>query len=170
MEQVLLLNQDYTFLGTVNWKRALSLVMKGKAEVVKYTDRTVCNAENTVSLRVPKILKLLYFIQKVYKSHMTYNRRVVFMRDAYECGYCGAKDRLTIDHVLPKSRGGKTSFENTVTSCWTCNNKKGDKTPVEAKMKMSKKLYSPTIMEYITKYAKFKGQDIEHIITSIFKA
>lgn len=70
------------------------------------------------------------------------------VRDRYLCVYCKSNRDLTIDHVIPASRGGKNSFENCVTACRTCNNKKGNRTPREAKMFLKKQPYAPTISEF----------------------
>jgi 5-methylcytosine-specific restriction endonuclease McrA len=163
MESVLLLNQDYTYLSTVSWQRAIGLMVKNKVEVLKYTDKTVANNERTYVIKVPKVIKLLYFIAKIHKVRMMYNKKVVFARDKHECGYCSSKDNLTIDHVIPKAKGGKTCFENVVTSCFSCNNIKGDRTPEQARMKLRKKLYAPTVPEYMKLKLKEMGINIEFI-------
>jgi 5-methylcytosine-specific restriction endonuclease McrA len=74
------------------------------------------------------------------------NRSRIYKRDGYECVYCGSKKELTLDHVLPKSRGGTNEWTNLVTSCMKCNRKKADRTPDEAKMNMKSKPYIPQIM------------------------
>ncbi len=71
----------------------------------------------------------------------------IYRRDNYQCVYCGSKKNLTLDHVIPKSRGGLNNWENLATSCAGCNTKKADRTPEEAKMSMSHKPYIPTLIE-----------------------
>jgi len=149
MESVLVLNADYSHLAVVGWRRAIALVVKGKAEVVEHYDRLISNAEGTVRMRLPKVLKLLYYVQRVMHHKVTYSKRNVLLRDGYRCAYCGARGPLTIDHVLPRSRGGKTSFENTVACCPDCNSKKGDRTPEKAGMRLRKKPYTPSIYQII---------------------
>ena len=74
------------------------------------------------------------------------NRNRIYKRDGYECVYCGSKKHLTLDHVLPKSRGGSNEWTNLVTCCSKCNRQKDNKTPEEAKMSMSRSAYEPPIM------------------------
>jgi 5-methylcytosine-specific restriction endonuclease McrA len=167
MERVLLLNYDYTFLAMISWKKAFKLLNKKKAEVLKYGDDVVRSIEETFKL--PKVLKLLYFIQRIHKAHMSYSKRAVMVRDNFECGYCGSTEHLTIDHIKPKARGGKTVFDNVVTCCFSCNNKKGDKTPVEAGMKLYKKIYTPTIIEYILKQVKIKGEEFGDLLQGLME-
>ena len=81
------------------------------------------------------------------------------VRDGYTCMYCGARDKLTIDHMLPSSRGGKTSFENCVTACQPCNNRKGNKTTSEARMFPSRQPHCPTISEFFRIKMRALGVD-----------
>lgn len=149
MTNCIVLNADYTFLNTVNWQRALCLVVKGKVEVLKYTDKIVTNAGNTIKMKIPAVIKLIKLIRSLYRNRVPFSKKNVMVRDNFECVYCGALEGLTIDHVLPASRGGKSSFENCVTACGECNAKKSDKTPSEAKMFLRKQPYAPTISEFI---------------------
>jgi 5-methylcytosine-specific restriction endonuclease McrA len=77
---------------------------------------------------------------------MRVNRQKVFKRDEYQCVYCGSQKELTIDHVQPRSRGGRNTWTNLVTCCSKCNHKKGNKTPEEANMKLRRKPYEPTFV------------------------
>ena len=92
----------------------------------------------------PLIIRLLNYI-KFNPKNIKVNRTRVYKRDNYECVYCGSKKQLTLDHVIPKSRGGANTWENLVTSCFKCNLKKADRTPEEARMVMSQKPFAPTI-------------------------
>jgi len=149
MQNCIVLNTDYTFLNTVNWKRAVCLVVKGKVEVLKYTDEVISNAEKTIEMKIPLIIKLLKAIRSLYKNKVPFSKKNVMIRDSYTCAYCHGTEQLTIDHVIPVSRGGKSSFENCVTACMACNSKKSDKTPSEAHMYLKKQPYAPTISEFI---------------------
>jgi len=158
MERCVVLNGDYTFLNTINWKRAVCLVIKGKSEVVKYSDIVLRNVSGVV-MRLPIVIRLIKVIRTIYKSHVPFSKRNVMVRDRFRCVYCGVKDELTIDHVIPVSRGGKSNFENCVTACKPCNNKKDRRTPSEAKMFLRKQPYSPTISEFFRMKMKQLGMD-----------
>ena len=160
MEAVIILNQDYQFLNKVSWQKAICLVYKGKAEVLRHTKKVIRNAEHTVEMLVPKVLRLLKLVRAVYKQKVPFSRKNIMVRDDFVCQYCGViGERLTIDHVIPKSRGGKTNFENCVGACKTCNAKKANKTPREAKMFLRKQPYSPTIMEFLRMQMKKENID-----------
>lgn len=149
MEKVILLNSDFGFLNVISWKRAIRLMVKGKVEIVKATDKILTNMEKTFKLIVPKVLRLIKLVRSVYKNRVPFSKKNVFIRDNFTCMYCGCKDqRLTIDHIIPKSRGGETDFDNCVASCKPCNNKKNDRLPSEAKMFLIKQPFQPTINEF----------------------
>lgn len=149
MERVILLNSDFSFLNVINWKRAIRLMVKGKVEIVKASERTISNAERTIEITIPKVLRLVELVKSVYKNRVPFSKKNVFVRDDFTCAYCGRTDRrLTIDHIVPKSKGGITSFENCVASCKPCNNKKNNRTPREAGMALMLKPHTPTIMEF----------------------
>lgn len=147
---VILLNADYTFLNLMDWKKAICLLAKGKAKVLKYGEKFVRNFTGTVKLQLPIVMILLKFIRTLYKTRVPFAKRNVIVRDGFTCAYCGTKSKnLTIDHIVPKSRGGKSSFENCVASCVSCNSKKGRKTPSEANMFLNVKPVQPTISEFL---------------------
>ena len=147
MERVIVLNGDYSFLNTINWKRAVCLVVKGKSEVIKYSDK-VLRTVNGEFMKLPLVIRLIKIIRSIYKSHVPFTKKNVMVRDRHLCVYCKSKRELTIDHVIPVSRGGKSTFENCVTACKQCNNKIGSKTPREAKMFLKRHPYAPTISEF----------------------
>jgi CRISPR/Cas system Type II protein with McrA/HNH and RuvC-like nuclease domain len=143
MSTVLVLNFDYTPLNVTTFRRGFTLVDKGKAEVIK-------SDENPIVIGVkkyvrPLIIRLLKYI-KFQTRKLRVNRNRVFKRDGNQCVYCGSKKELTIDHVIPKSRGGTNEWTNLVTCCSKCNLKKGNKTPEEARMFMSSKPYVPNLI------------------------
>ena len=96
----------------------------------------------------------------IYRNKVPYSKRNIMVRDDHKCVYCGTEKELTIDHVIPISQGGKTSFENCVAACKTCNSKKGSRTPSEAKMYLRVQPYAPTISEFFRKKMKQLGLDI----------
>lgn len=158
MTRCIVLNGDYTYLNTVSWKRAIRLVMKGKSEVLKYTNR-VCRCAGGKCVKIPMIIKLIKVIRMIYKNKVPFSKRNVMVRDQYKCSYCGSTRNLTIDHIIPKARGGKSSFENCTTACKPCNNRKGSRLPSEAHMFMQKQAYAPTISEFLRLKMKKLGAD-----------
>lgn len=143
MSVVLVLNADYQPLNVTTERRGFVLVEKGKAEIIKSGDKNIIT---TVGEFVrPLIIRLLRYI-KFRPPTLRVNRRRIFKRDDFTCQYCESKRHLTIDHVVPKSRGGKNTWDNLVTCCSRCNTKKGNRTPAEAGMKLINQPYTPTIV------------------------
>jgi len=105
------------------------------------------------------VLRLVKFVRKIYGVKVSFSKRNVLIRDNFTCMYCGAdiKRYSTLDHVIPKSKGGKSTFENVVACCITCNNKKDNKLPSQAKMYLTRQPYSPTINEFILLQIKRTG-------------
>lgn len=143
MSHVLVLNYDFTPLNVTSVKRGFVLVDKGKAEIVKSDNSPIVSGFKTYVR--PVIIRLLRYITH-YTRQLRANRNRIYKRDNYECIYCGSSRHLTLDHVIPKSRGGKNDWNNLVTSCQKCNLKKADKTPEEARMKMRHKPYAPSLV------------------------
>lgn len=167
MTRVVLLNADYTFLNVVGWKKAFALVTKGKVEVIKYSEKVIRSAAGAV-LKIPAVMKLVKLVRTIYKARVPFSKKNVMVRDGFKCVYCGETGvRFTIDHVTPKSKGGKSSFENCVTSCKPCNNKKGRKTCSEAHMYPKTKLVAPTISEFLL--MKVKSLGVDKILDDLFK-
>lgn len=149
MVHCVLLNADYSYLNVIDWKRAMCLVAKGKVQVLRHSDRVVRCAEGLV-LKIPAVLKLIKLIRIVYRNRVPFTRRNMFARDGFKCAYCGASgQRLTIDHIIPRSRGGSTDFENCVSCCPRCNARKGNRTPTEAGMFLRARAFQPTISEFL---------------------
>ena len=143
MEHVLLLNITYEPLRIINWKKAITLLLLGKVEVLEEYSREIRSVSFTIKL--PSVVRLLRMVRKP-KSPVKFSRQNIYARDKYRCQYCGEKfssEELTYDHVIPRSRGGKTEWENIVTCCVDCNRRKGGKTPSEAGMKLIRKPVKP---------------------------
>ena len=157
MDQCVLLNADYTFLNLVDWKRAMCLIAKEKVQVLRQSEHVIRTAEG-LAVKVPLVMKLIKLIRKLYLNRVPFSKKNVLVRDGFKCAYCGDDSRrLTIDHIIPKSKRGKTSFENCVASCKPCNNKKGGRTPSEAGMYLRVKVYQPTISEFLRLKVKKLG-------------
>lgn len=133
MNKVLLLNNEYEPLNITSWKRAVVLLIKGKAEYIEKLE----DIENYIKIGeyyVPRTIKLTYEMA-IPELELPFSRENVFIRDEHTCQYCGKifpARELTLDHVFPKSRGGANTWENIVTCCKRCNQYKADRTPEEA--------------------------------------
>ncbi|MHB1317394.1 MAG: HNH endonuclease [Anaerolineae bacterium] len=144
MSSVLLLNATYEPLGVVSLRRAVVLLLKDKAEVIEAAEGRI-RAEKTV-LPLPLVIRLVYFVHVPRQVGVPLTRRAVLMRDNYTCQYCGGRPTggdMTIDHVLPRIRGGATSWENVVCACQRCNTRKGSRTPEEANMLLRRPPFKP---------------------------
>ena len=147
---VLLLNQDYSALTICSVQRAVVLILLRKAELVEaQPDRFVRSPSTRVPW--PSIVRLKAFVSVPYKKVML-SRKNILRRDRHECQYCGSTRRLTVDHVMPKSRGGRDTWENLVAACTSCNNRKGDHTPEEARMPLRRKPFRPSYVMFIRDY------------------
>lgn len=134
--RVAVLSRDYEPLTFCNIERAIALLYLQKAEIIKGTDRMMRSISS--AMPIPAVIRLLYRTARRHVPAVKYSRRNVHARDQYACQYCGSQDSLTIDHVYPLSRGGRTTWENVVTACRTCNGRKGNRTPEEAGMPLRK--------------------------------
>lgn len=138
---VLVLNQDYQPLSVCSVQRSVKLLFLDKAELL-HDDPDRCIRSVNDEFSYPSVIRLRQYIRLPYQR-IVLTRRNIMKRDRHTCQYCGIKSDLTLDHVIPRSRGGKDSWENLVTACNKCNVKKGNKTPVEAKMPLRVKPYRP---------------------------
>ena len=135
--RVLLLNQTYEPLGTVTVARAVIMTFKDSVFVEEWDrDRVLRSAQ--AKFRVPSVIRRREYINVRKRREQSSSKRLrIYMRDKYRCQYCGEKKgvgELTLDHILPRSRGGDNSPINVVTACVKCNNRKSDRTPEEARM------------------------------------
>lgn len=169
MERIILLNANFTYLSTITWKQAIKLMVKGKVEVLKETKKIIRSTGNVIDhIVIPKILRLVKLIRTVFKNKVPFSKRNVFVRDNFRCQYCGTfEGKMTVDHVIPTSRNGRSTFDNCVTSCKKCNNKKDNRTPAEARMFLHKQPYTPTIMEFII--IKMKNMGIDKVLDDLWK-
>jgi 5-methylcytosine-specific restriction endonuclease McrA len=130
VRQVLVLNASYEPLNITTWKRAMVMVLMGKAEGLEHDRRRQLRP----NLHQPTVIRLRQFVRVPYRQ-MPLTRRNVFQRDDHRCQYCGtSSEPLSIDHVVPRSRGGADLWENVTTACLACNVRKGNRTPREAGM------------------------------------
>ena len=133
MQQVLVLNASYEPLNVCTVRRAHVLVYKGKAEVLEDLPRPLRSASDT--FRWPHVIRLIQYVRVPRAVKRKISRRALFARDGWRCQYCGTSTgKLTLDHVVPRSRGGDSVWENVVTSCGPCNLRKGNRLLEEARM------------------------------------
>lgn len=126
--RTLVLNAGFEPLAVVSFRRAIALVMTDKAAVIRAHDEQVRSARGNWDR--PAVIVLSRYVRAPYSRTIPVTRRGVLRRDEHRCGYCGAHAN-TIDHVMPRSRGGKDTWENLVACCQRCNNIKSDRTPAE---------------------------------------
>lgn len=165
--QVIVLNFDYSFLGVVPMERAFLYIAKGKVYIEKFSEKVLTTYKE--KFKVPLVVRFSYMVREVYKRKIPWSKRNVLIRDKFTCGYCGKidKNHMTVDHVFPKSKGGKNTFENTCAACFECNNKKNDKTTDEARMFPKHKLTHPTITEFIRMW--YDSVDFREMMATIWE-
>jgi 5-methylcytosine-specific restriction endonuclease McrA len=150
---VVVLNHDYSFLNIVSPQTAFRYIAKGKVVIEKFAKKVLTTAEKVY--KIPLVIRFTYLIRQVYKRKVPWSKKNIWIRDGYVCGYCGKHESfMTVDHVVPKSKGGKSTFENTVTACKKCNSKKADMLPKECGMYPKHSLVQPTITEFMRKWHK----------------
>ena len=126
MRRVLLLNVTYEPLTTVGLKRAVCLVLCEKAEIVHHDTGGQLMHSATVAIATPSVIRLQRYVRIPPRNRVPLTRAALMRRDNYKCAYCG-RHAETIDHVLPRSRGGQHAWENCVASCTMCNHRKADR-------------------------------------------
>lgn len=144
---VLVLNQDYQALSVCSVQRAMVLMLLQKAELVEAEAGRMLRTSRE-QFAWPSVVRLKGYVRVPYRRVLL-TRRNVFRRDEHACQYCGSSDRLTLDHVHPKSRGGADTWDNLVAACVPCNNRKGNHTPAEARMPLRRKPFRPSHVMYL---------------------
>lgn len=150
-KNVLMLNQNYEPLTVCPARRALVLLFQGKAEMIETADglkvRTVNNA-----YALPSVVRLQDYKKVPFKRIML-SRKNILTRDNHTCQYCGTRrGPMTIDHVIPRKSNGGDTWENLVTACVKCNNRKGDRTPDRAGMLLHRRPARPTYVNFIQRF------------------
>ena len=148
---VLFLDAEFRPLRIESWQRAISDLFLGKVEVVEHSrDKTIKGVKENFPM--PSVVRVVRRFRRD-KLRIKFSRLNIYARDGFACAYCGEKkntEDLTFDHVLPRSRGGRTSWENIVTCCITCNSLKSNRTPDEAGMKLRFKPKKPHYLPVVT--------------------
>lgn len=143
MSRTLVLDMGYQPHRIVSWQRAVTMLFQGKVEIVEEYDETIYSGV-TFTMQMPAVVRLLRKVAR--KKAVKFSRMNVLTRDDWTCQYCGKRlptKKLNYDHVIPRSQGGKTVWENIVTSCYDCNDRKRDRTPQQAGMHLRKPPVKP---------------------------
>ena len=147
---VLVLNQNYEPLSVCSVRRALLLILRGKAETVEKLGGVVRSVSQAHP--VPSVVRLGRYIHAP-RRRVVLSKRNILKRDSYQCQYCGCKDgKLTVDHIVPRTRGGKSTWENLVCACASCNNKKGEHRPEQVGLKLRTRPKRPNNVSFIRNF------------------
>ncbi|RNI28002.1 HNH endonuclease [Rufibacter immobilis] len=146
-EKVLLLNQDYSAIATCSLHKAFVLLYLQKAELIAEDQLNVLRTVRQTYPR-PLVIRLHRYVRVPYKG-ISLTRQNIMRRDRNQCQYCGSTRNLTLDHLLPRSRGGQSTWYNLITACSRCNSRKGDRTPEEVEMKLRRKPFKPSLVSFL---------------------
>jgi 5-methylcytosine-specific restriction endonuclease McrA len=145
---VLVLNATYEPINVCTVRRAVVLLLKEKAEVVEHGEFELHSTSTTLAR--PVVIRLVTYVRIPRDTHRRkITRRAVFARDEWTCQYCGSRSNLTVDHVVPRSKGGSSNWENIVASCAPCNRRKGNSLPRQVGMHLSKQPRTPSAHVFI---------------------
>jgi 5-methylcytosine-specific restriction endonuclease McrA len=154
---VLLLNQNYEPLTVCSARRAIVLLFQGKAEMIETADGLKIHTVRR-EYSLPSVVRLWQYRRVPFKRIMM-TRKNIIMRDGHRCQYCGTnRGAMTIDHVIPKKLGGSDTWENMVCACVKCNNRKGDRTPEQARMHLIRRPIRPSHITFIQRYVGANDQ------------
>jgi 5-methylcytosine-specific restriction endonuclease McrA len=145
---VLVLNATYEPINVCTVRRAVVLLLKDKAEIIERAEWELHSATQTIAR--PVVIRLVSYVRIPRDTHRRkITRRAVFARDQWTCQYCGSRSSLTVDHVVPRSKGGPSSWENIVASCAPCNRRKGNALPRQVGMRLRKQPGTPNPSVFI---------------------
>lgn len=150
MQTALLLNSSFEPLRVISWQRAVTMFFLGKVEIIEEYEHQIRSV--SFAIKAPAVVRLLSYTKR-YKAAPPLSRANIFARDNFQCQYCSIELRAadaTLDHVIPRSKGGITSWTNVVTCCTKCNRKKGGRTPNEARMPLKSNPVQPDWLPVIT--------------------
>lgn len=157
--RTLFLTNGYEPLKIVHWKTGILKALNGRGEIL-HNHKHIVHRSNDGQREIfaPSVIRLTNKVKMSFKTPK-YSRLNIFIRDAYTCQYCGhrfGRGQLSLEHVVPKAQGGKANWENIVTACYPCNNKKSNKTPDQAGMKLLRPPFRPKV-----KMIKYQLQDVD---------
>ena len=147
---VLVLNQSYEPIHVCTVRRAIILVFRGRAEVIESLDLRVRSVSS--EFPVPSVVRLCLYV-RITPKQLALSKRNILKRDGHQCQYCGTRrGPMTVDHVVPRTLGGKDSWDNLVCACLRCNNHKGNLSPEQAGRALMRKPRKPTNVTYISHF------------------
>ena len=149
MERTLLLNASFQPLKVISWRKAILLFFLDKVEILEKYDREIRSVSQSIPL--PAVIRLVKYA-RWERGAVKLSRETIFQRDHYICQYCThpfSSNKLTCDHVIPRSKGGRTSWDNLVTACLACNAKKGDNLPEKVGASLRKKPMEPDWFQFL---------------------
>ena len=151
--KVLLLNQSFEPLMIIGAKRAILLIFSEKVETIENYRELIHSAY--LSMKLPSVIRLKHYA-RIQKKNIVLTRKNILKRDNYTCQYCNthSHQRMTIDHIVPRNKGGRDTWENLVTACMGCNTKKGNHLLHEIEMKLVLNPKKPTIISQFQKHVK----------------
>ena len=152
--KVLVLNQNYQPLTITKTKRAVSLVLMEKVEIIEHYKDSIHSIN--YELQLPSVIRLNRFI-KFHPKNISLSRKNVLKRDNYPCQYCSIKNvPMTLDHIIPKQKGGNDTWVNLVAACIPCNRKKKNRTPKDSGMVLLRRPKKPTVLSYFQQFVRKK--------------
>jgi 5-methylcytosine-specific restriction endonuclease McrA len=160
--RVLVLNQDFSPLMVCSVERAFVLVYLNKSELVRPANGYKLHSI-THTYPMPSVIRLNRYVNAPYKG-VALTRQNIFKRDNFECQYCGTRRDLTLDHVIPSSKGGQHTWGNLVTACKRCNSLKGDRTPDLAAMPLRKKPHKPSYSLFLRELSDSSGKEWDEFL------
>lgn len=163
-KQVLVLNAGYEPLSLVSVRRAVVLLLREKAEMLEATQQMLVGV--SCSIPVPLVIRLVHYVRLPHRR-VPPTRAAIMLRDAYTCQYCGGtpgRDELTVDHVVPRSRGGRHDWTNLTTACKRCNQIKGSGTPEEVQMRLVRRPFEPSYVALVLLSNPTAAERWEHLI------
>lgn len=152
--KALVLNQDYSPISICSVQRAFVLVFLEKVEMITSFNGSKFHSVGA-EYPIPAVIRLQRYINIPYKS-VELTRNNVFRRDNFNCQYCGGDSELSLDHLIPRSKGGKTNWKNLVTACKTCNSIKGDSTPEAAGMTLKTLPFKPSYVMFLRDFSGYR--------------
>lgn len=152
LRRVLVLNFTYEPINICSLRRAVVLILGEKAEIIEEGEGLIRSEK--ICLAQPFVIRLKYYVKVPRGRRRRISRKAILARDRFRCQYCGSTRHLTLDHVIPRSRGGSTTWDNLVTSCAPCNTDKGDNLPSEVGLTPRNRPRRPSPVEFLVTSAR----------------